>query len=56
MILESWKKIEETFGEAQHIMSINQRQPNRVKRKVKIVIAEGDIQEEAGIHLLHNIV
>jgi len=44
--LESWKKGEEKFGDAAAIASINARQPNKVKRKRKILAAEGEAQEE----------
>lgn len=48
MVLETWKRTEEKFGDAAEIKAINARQPSRIKRKRKIVIAEGDAQEDAG--------
>ncbi|KAL4471338.1 hypothetical protein ABPG72_011115 [Tetrahymena utriculariae] len=48
LILESWRKTELQFGDAQFISQINAKQPQRVKKERKIVIAEGDIEEEAG--------
>lgn len=42
MVLESWKRTEEKFGDPEQIKAIQARQPNRIKRKRKIVIAEGE--------------
>lgn len=46
IVLESWKKQEEKFGDSAAIASINARQPNKVKRKRKIVAAEEQAQDE----------
>jgi crooked neck len=49
MLLETWRDVEEKIGDPEQIEKVKAKLPKRVKKQRKIVIMDGEKEEEGGI-------